>query len=68
LKSLFNAYREVFTGLPRNVWIIAITMFINRSGGMVLLFSSLYFTRNLHYTLTEAGVIMSFFGAGSILG
>lgn len=68
MKSLFNAYREVFTGLPRNVWIIAITMFINRSGGMVLLFSSLYFTRNLHYTLTEAGVIMSFFGAGSILG
>jgi predicted MFS family arabinose efflux permease len=43
-------------------------MFINRSGGMVLLFSSLYFTRELHYTLSQAGIIMSFFGAGSILG
>lgn len=35
---------------------------------MVLLFSSLYFTKELHFTIALAGVVMSFYGMGSILG
>lgn len=35
---------------------------------MVLLFTSLYLTDELHFTLAEAGVIMSFYGIGSVLG
>ena len=35
---------------------------------MVLLFSSLYFTRELHFSIAQAGVIMSFYGIGSVLG
>jgi predicted MFS family arabinose efflux permease len=43
-------------------------MFINRSGSMVLLFTSLYLTRELHFTIGQAGIVMSFYGIGSVLG
>ena len=35
---------------------------------MVLLFTSLYLTRELHFSIAQAGIVMSFYGAGSILG
>lgn len=35
---------------------------------MVLLFTSLYLTDELHFTIAEAGMIMSFYGVGSVLG
>jgi len=35
---------------------------------MVLLFTSLYLTNELHFSMAEAGFIMSFFGIGSVLG
>jgi predicted MFS family arabinose efflux permease len=43
-------------------------MFINRSGSMVLLFTSLYLTKELHFTIAEAGLALSFYGIGSVLG
>jgi predicted MFS family arabinose efflux permease len=43
-------------------------MFINRSGSMVLLFTSLYLTKDLHFTIAEAGYALSFYGIGSVLG
>lgn len=43
-------------------------MFINRSGSIVLLFTSLYMTKELHFTIGEAGFIMSFYGIGSVMG
>ena len=35
---------------------------------MVLLFTSLYLTRDLHFSIVEAGLIMSAYGFGSVLG
>lgn len=35
---------------------------------MVLLFTSLYLTNDLHYSIAEAGLVMGMYGAGSILG
>jgi len=43
-------------------------MFINRSGAMVLLFTSLYLTNNLHFTMVQAAMVMSYYGIGSVLG
>lgn len=43
-------------------------MFINRSGSMVLLFTTLYMTRDLHFSMAQAGFVMSFYGFGSVLG
>ncbi len=47
---------------------LSLVTFINRSGSMVLLFTSLYLTNELHFTIAEAGICMSFYGIGSVLG
>jgi predicted MFS family arabinose efflux permease len=65
---LFSLYRESFDNIQRNVWILSIAMFINRSGSMVLLFTSLYLTKELHFTIADAGITLSFYGIGSVLG
>ncbi len=65
---LLALYRESYSNLQRNVWILSIAMFINRSGSMVLLFTSLYLTKELHFSIAEAGIVMSFYGIGSVLG
>ena len=35
---------------------------------MVLLFTSLYLTNELHFEIAQAGICMSFYGVGSVLG
>ncbi|MDQ3046883.1 MAG: MFS transporter [Bacteroidota bacterium] len=66
--SLFNLYRDSFSSIQRNIWILSISMFINRSGSMVLLFTSLYLTKDLHFSIPQAGLVLSFYGIGSVLG
>lgn len=68
LKHFINLYKESFSGLSRNVWILATALFINRSGSTLLLFISLYLTKDLGFGLSDAGSIVSFYGVGSILG
>lgn len=65
---LLTLYRSSFANIHSNIWILSIAMFINRSGSMVLLFTSLYLTKELHFTIAEAGVALSFYGIGSVLG
>lgn len=64
IKLLSNAYR----GISRNMWLLAIAMFINRCGSMVLLFMSVYLTKNMHFSIPQAGVVMAMFGIGSLTG
>jgi len=64
LKSLTNAY----SGISKNMWILAVAMFINRCGSMVLLFMSVYLTKNMHFSIPQAGVVMAMFGIGSLVG
>src|SRR5690349_13843128 len=68
MKSIFSLYRYAFSGLQSNIWILFIATFINRSGSIVLLFTSLNLTNELHFSIGQAGFIMSFFGIGSVLG
>ena len=68
MATIFSLYRNAFLNLQRNTWILSIAMFINRCGSMVLLFTSLYLTNDLHFTIGQAGIVMSFYGIGSILG
>jgi predicted MFS family arabinose efflux permease len=68
MRALFSLYRNSFSGLQRNAWILSVAMLINRSGSMVLLFTSLYLTKQLNFTIGQAGIIMSFYGIGSVLG
>jgi predicted MFS family arabinose efflux permease len=66
--GLLNSYANVFRGLNRNVWVLAGSMLVNRSGSMVLMFTSLYLTRDLGFSMKTAGWILSFYGFGSVLG
>lgn len=59
---------KAYIGLSREMWILAIAMLINRSGAMVLLFMSVYLTAQLHFTIPQAGVVLSMFGFGSLVG
>jgi len=65
---IFKLYHSAFSNLQRNAWLLSIASFINRSGSMVLLFTSLYLTKKLHFTISQAGLMMSFYGIGSVLG
>lgn len=67
-RHIIQEYRSAYSGLSRDSWLLAVVMLINRSGAMVLPFMSLYVTRELHFSLTEAGLLVSLFGAGSIAG
>lgn len=66
--SFVAIYLDAFKGLQPNVWVLSITSFVNRSGSMVLFFTSLYLTRSLGIAVQEAGIIMGFYGIGSISG
>jgi predicted MFS family arabinose efflux permease len=43
-------------------------MFINRSGAMVLPFLGVYMTDHLGFGLKHAGLVLSFYGVGSVVG
>ena len=68
MKTLFSNYIQTFKGLSKEVWWLALITLINRSGTMVIPFLSLYLTNSLHFTLSDVGWIMSFFGFGSVVG
>ena len=47
---------------------LALVMLINRSGSMVLPFLGVYMTNHLHFSIENTGIVLSFFGIGSVLG
>lgn len=61
-------YYKSIEGLSREIWLLAIVMFINRSGAMVLPFLSIYLNQELNISLAHCGIIMSFYGLGSVFG
>lgn len=68
LQKTLQLYKNAYSGLSREVWLLAIISLINRAGTMVFPFMTIYLTVSLKFTLKEAGIIMSFFGLGSIIG
>jgi MFS family permease len=67
LQASVQLYKNAYTGIPRPAWWLALVMFVNRSGTMVIPFLTVYLTHE-GYTLREAGYVMGAFGLGSILG
>src|ERR1051325_2868060 len=60
-------YKKAYTGIPRPAWRLALVMFVNRSGTMVIPFLPVYLIHE-RYTLQQAGYVMGAFGLGSIGG
>lgn len=65
---LLALYRDAYTGLPREVWILSLVLFINRCGSMVLGFLVLYLTTERGYTMPTAGNILAVYGFGALIG
>jgi predicted MFS family arabinose efflux permease len=68
VRTYYNSYRAAFGGLPRDVWILAWALFINRVGMMVLPFLALYLTSERGFDVDSAGRVVALFGVGSIFG
>jgi predicted MFS family arabinose efflux permease len=66
--TIISLYKNAFSGLSRNSWMLAFIMFINRSGAMVIPFMSVYLKEELNFTLEQAGILMAVFGIGAMVG
>lgn len=67
LRASVQLYKNAYSGLSASMWWLAVVMFINRSGTMVIPFLTVYLTSK-GYSLAQAGYIMGLFGAGLVLG
>ena len=65
---MIKKYLDNFKDFPREVWILTLITFINRAGTMVIPFLSKYMKENLHFSYSQIGWVMVFFGIGSIVG
>jgi predicted MFS family arabinose efflux permease len=68
MKKLYQNYIDNFQGLSREIWILSLVTFINRTGAMVIPFLSLYLVNAKGFTLPQIGWIMTCFGVGSLAG
>lgn len=67
INATLNLYKQAYSGLTRNIWLLSIVMLINRSGTMVLAFLTLY-SKELGYTIEQGGWVVAIYGIGSMVG
>lgn len=65
---IVDVYREAYSGLPRDLWLLAVVGLVNRSGTMVLPFISLYLTSERGLASREAGELVALYGVGAAAG
>ena len=68
LRRLGRSYARAFSGLPGEVWILAVATLVNRAGTMVLPFLTLYLTGQFGWSPAAAGRMLALYGAGAIGG
>lgn len=68
MRAITKAYRQAFSGLPRQVWLLALVTFINRSGTMVLPFLALYLTQERGFSAAATGRALGIYGVGAVAG
>ena len=68
MNRIFKIYKDAYSGLSQESWMLAIVMLLNRTGSMVLPFLGIYLIDELNFTLNESGIVLSCFGIGSLLG
>lgn len=64
----WQRYRDSLSGLPREAWILALVMLINRSGVMVMPFMGLYLVSERGFEAAEMGYFLALAGFGSMVG
>lgn len=67
-QQTFQLYKNAFSGLSKDIWLLALVFFVNRAGAMVIPFMTIFLTAERGFSLAQAGIVMSCFGIGSVLG
>ena len=67
-RSIARRYREAFSGLPREIWLLCLITLVNRAGTMVLPFFALFLISDRGMGVAAAGQLMALYGVGSIAG
>ncbi len=67
-KKIRGIFINAYGGISKPIWLLSAAMFINRSGTMVFPFLALYLTQYLHYSLAQAGIVLSIYGTGAFVG
>lgn len=69
LQQTVRTYRNAYSGLSKETWLLSLIMLINRSGTMVVPFMTLYLTcPQMGYTIGQAGIVFGLVGAGAFSG
>ena len=68
MKTFIKSYFKVYQGLSSPAWMLALVMLVNRSGAMVVPFLGVYMVKHLGFSLENAGLLLSCFGIGSVIG
>ena len=69
LQTTAKTYRNAYSGLSKETWLLSLIMLINRSGTMVVPFMTLYLTDpKMGYSVGQAGIVFGLFGAGAFCG
>lgn len=69
LSATIRTYRNAYTGLSKETWLLSLIMLINRMGTMVVPFMTLYLTSpKMGYSVGQAGIVFGIFGAGAFSG
>lgn len=68
MKAYIKDYFKVYQGLSTPAWMLALVMLVNRSGAMVVPFLGVYMVKHLGFSLESAGMLLSCFGIGSVIG
>jgi MFS family permease len=63
-----TTFFKAYSGIQKEVWLLALAQLVNRIGTMVIFFLSIYLKDHLHFDIPRVGWAMGFFGAGSLTG
>ncbi len=67
LLTAVSLYKNAYSGLSRRMWLLALVMFINRCGTMVLPFMTLYI-KHIGFSTRQGGLVVAVYGLGSVAG
>jgi predicted MFS family arabinose efflux permease len=69
LTRTVSLYKNAYSGLSRDTWLLSLVMLINRSGTMVFPFMTIYLTQpSMGYSIGQAGGVIGIFGLGAMCG
>ncbi|WP_242624820.1 MDR family MFS transporter [Krasilnikovia cinnamomea] len=60
--------RQAAGGLPRPYWFLWTGTLINKLGAFAIVYLAIYLTAHLHFSQTQAGLVIGAYGAGGALG